>query len=127
IVPTEQQHQTFLSLWPASVPCPEIRIGSSALEHTVAEPDVTTVMAAIVGAAGLPSALAAVQAGKRVLLANKEALVAAGGLFMEAVEANKAQLIPVDSEHNAIFQCLPDSVKHGKTNGSDHGVRRLLL
>src|SRR5699024_8079262 len=48
IVPTEQQHQTFLSLWPASVPCPEIRIGSSALEHTVAEPDVTTVMAAIV-------------------------------------------------------------------------------
>ena len=64
-------------------------------------------MAAIVGAAGLPSTLAAANAGKRVLLANKEALVAAGGLLMQAVRANGAQLLPVDSEHNAIFQCCP--------------------
>jgi 1-deoxy-D-xylulose-5-phosphate reductoisomerase len=84
-------------------------------------------MAAIVGAAGLPAVLAAAQAGKRVLLANKEALVAAGSLFMAAVEANGAELLPIDSEHNAIFQCLPH---HGRASAPTQpapGVRRLIL
>jgi 1-deoxy-D-xylulose-5-phosphate reductoisomerase len=84
-------------------------------------------MAAIVGAAGLPAVLAAAKAGKRVLLANKEALVAAGSLFMAAVEANGAELLPIDSEHNAIFQCLPH---HGRASAPTQpapGVRRLIL
>lgn len=73
----------------------------------VQRPDVDTVMAAIVGAAGLPSALAAAEAGKRLLLANKEALVMAGPVFMNAVRQSGAVLLPIDSEHNAIFQSLP--------------------
>lgn len=85
----------------------EVLAGPSALEFVAAHDSVDTVMAAIVGAAGMPSALAAARAGKRLLLANKEALVTAGGLFMAAVEASGAILLPVDSEHNAIFQCLP--------------------
>ncbi len=72
---------------------------------TLAEAD--TVLAAIVGAVGLPSTLAAARAGKRILLANKEALVMGGELFMDAVKAGGATLLPIDSEHNAIFQCLP--------------------
>ncbi|NJO20567.1 MAG: 1-deoxy-D-xylulose-5-phosphate reductoisomerase, partial [Spirulinaceae cyanobacterium RM2_2_10] len=83
------------------------------------------VMAAIVGAAGLSSSIAAARAGKKVLLANKEALVMAGPLFMAAVRANGAELLPVDSEHNAIFQCLPPDFA---TSGLDAcGVRRILL
>jgi 1-deoxy-D-xylulose-5-phosphate reductoisomerase len=84
-------------------------------------------MAAIVGAAGLPAAFAAAQAGKRVLLANKEALVAAGSLFMAAVQTSGAELLPIDSEHNAIFQCLPH---HGRASAPKRpaaGVRRLIL
>ena len=69
--------------------------------------DVDTVMAAIVGFAGLSAALAAARAGKRLLLANKEALVSAGSIFMDAVREGGALLLPVDSEHNAMFQCLP--------------------
>ncbi|PIE42825.1 MAG: 1-deoxy-D-xylulose-5-phosphate reductoisomerase [Gammaproteobacteria bacterium] len=86
--------------------------------------DVDYVMAAIVGAAGLKPSLAAVKAGKRVLLANKEALVMAGRLFMAEVEASGAQLLPVDSEHNAIFQCL-DTHRSKVVVGRD--VRRVLL
>jgi len=86
---------------------PDVRVGAQALVETAAEPQGQIVMAAIVGAAGLPAALAAAQAGKRVLLANKEALVAAGSFFMQAVCDNQAELLPIDSEHNAIFQCLP--------------------
>src|SRR5690606_13661885 len=90
--------------------------------------EVDIVMAAIVGTAGLPAALAAAQAGKRVLLANKEALVAAGGLFMQAVRDNGAELLPIDSEHNAIFQCLPENVERSRAPVSPaKGVRRLLL
>jgi 1-deoxy-D-xylulose-5-phosphate reductoisomerase len=81
-------------------------------------------MAAIVGAAGLVPALAAARAGKKLLLANKEALVMAGPIFMQAVRAHRATLLPIDSEHNAVFQCLPDSF-HGDLGG--HGVRRVLL
>lgn len=84
-------------------------------------------MAAIVGAAGLPSAFAAARAGKRLLLANKEALVAAGGLFMQAVRDSGGELLPIDSEHNAIFQCLPSSGAARAPAEPARGVRRLLL
>ncbi|MFK7830817.1 MAG: 1-deoxy-D-xylulose-5-phosphate reductoisomerase [Congregibacter sp.] len=85
----------------------EVLAGPEALIEMAAHADVDVVVAAIVGAVGMPSALAAAQSGKRILLANKEALVTAGGLFMAAVEEGHATLLPVDSEHNAIFQCLP--------------------
>jgi 1-deoxy-D-xylulose-5-phosphate reductoisomerase len=81
--------------------------GAPALAEVAAHPDVATVMAAIVGAAGLASCLAAARAGKRLLLANKEALVVGGRLFMGAVKAGGATLLPIDSEHSAIHQCLP--------------------
>src|SRR5690606_16589406 len=86
---------------------------------TLAEVD--TVMAAIVGAAGLPSTLAAARSGKRVLLANKESLVMAGPLLMRTVAESGAELIPIDSEHNAIFQCMP----HNPAGRA--GVRRVVL
>ncbi|NYT77289.1 1-deoxy-D-xylulose-5-phosphate reductoisomerase [Alcaligenaceae bacterium] len=117
----------FIQAWPAARPLPEIRVGAQALADTAADPEVTTVMAAIVGAAGLPSALAAAQAGKRVLLANKEALVAAGGLFMRTVRNHGAELLPIDSEHNAIFQCLPTNASASAPIEPAKGVRRLLL
>ncbi|MHB1092061.1 1-deoxy-D-xylulose-5-phosphate reductoisomerase [Thiobacillus sp.] len=81
--------------------------GAAALTEVAIAPEVDTVMAAIVGAAGLPATLAAARAGKRVLLANKETLVVAGQLFMDAIAASGAELLPIDSEHNAIFQALP--------------------
>jgi len=86
--------------------------------------NVEQVMAAIVGAAGLFPTLAAAKAGKRVLLANKEALVMSGHLFMDAVKQHQAELLPIDSEHNAIFQCMPSSFDNGL---EDVGVRRILL
>ena len=82
--------------------------GPAALCELAADPDVDAVMAAIVGAAGLAPCLAAARAGKRLLLANKEALVVGGALFIEAVREGGAELLPIDSEHSAIFQCLPD-------------------
>ena len=85
----------------------EVLAGAKALEELAAHPDVDQVMAAIVGAAGLPACLAAARAGKRLLLANKEALVVGGQLFVDAVKQGGATLIPIDSEHSAIFQCLP--------------------
>src|SRR5690606_32090216 len=109
IVPTEQARTLFLQAWTGNRPCPEVRVGAQALADTAADVGATTAMAAMVGAAGLPSALAAARAGKRVLLANKEALVAAGGLFMRTVRESGAVLLPIDSEHNAIFQCMPQS------------------
>jgi 1-deoxy-D-xylulose-5-phosphate reductoisomerase len=86
----------------------EVMAGAEAIAEVAAHPDVHAVMAAIVGAAGLAPCLAAARAGKRLLLANKEALVVGGRLFMEAVHAGGATLLPIDSEHSAIFQCLPD-------------------
>ncbi|MFV0283878.1 MAG: 1-deoxy-D-xylulose-5-phosphate reductoisomerase [Castellaniella sp.] len=128
IVPDDAARTRFLTAWPAGRPLPEIRQGAQALADTAAAPEVTAVMAAIVGAAGLPGALAAAQAGKRVLLANKEALVAAGNLFMRAVRESGAELLPIDSEHNAIFQCLPRTADRSRAPTSpDEGVRRLLL
>ena len=85
----------------------EVLAGSTALIEAATAPEVTTLMAAIVGAAGLPATLAAAQAGKRILLANKETLVVSGQLFMDAVHENGAELFPIDSEHSAIHQSLP--------------------
>jgi 1-deoxy-D-xylulose-5-phosphate reductoisomerase len=81
-------------------------------------------MAAIVGAAGLPASLAAARAGKKVMLANKEALVMSGNLFMDAIKKSGAALLPIDSEHNAIFQCLP---RHYDGQAEQHGVSKILL
>jgi 1-deoxy-D-xylulose-5-phosphate reductoisomerase len=88
-----------------------------------------TVMAAIVGASGLLPTLAAINAGKRVLLANKEALVTSGAIFMEAVKASGAELLPIDSEHNAIFQCLPAHQQQNlaQCQPTNHGISKILL
>ncbi|MDO9313829.1 MAG: 1-deoxy-D-xylulose-5-phosphate reductoisomerase [Burkholderiaceae bacterium] len=85
-----------------------VLVGPQALCEMASHPDVDAVMAAIVGAAGLPPCLAAARAGKRLMLANKEALVVGGALFMSAVREGGAHLLPIDSEHSAIFQCLPE-------------------
>jgi 1-deoxy-D-xylulose-5-phosphate reductoisomerase len=90
----------------------EVLDGPSALETVAAHPDVNVVMAAIVGVAGMKPCLAAARAGKRLLLANKEALVVGGALFMQAVEQGGAKLLPIDSEHSAIFQCLPEDASN---------------
>ncbi|MCY4531584.1 MAG: 1-deoxy-D-xylulose-5-phosphate reductoisomerase [Gammaproteobacteria bacterium] len=100
----------------------EVQGGEQHLYSIAGHDEVDTVMAAIVGAAGLQPTLAAVKAGKRTLLANKESLVMSGALFMNEVERNNAVLLPIDSEHNAIYQCL--------ANGSQYhskGIRRLIL
>ncbi|UPQ84812.1 1-deoxy-D-xylulose-5-phosphate reductoisomerase [Pseudomonas knackmussii] len=101
-----------------------VLVGEGGLSEVAAHPEVDVVMAAIVGAAGLSPTLAAVQASKRVLLANKEALVMSGALFMQALRDSDAVLLPIDSEHNAIFQCLPGDYSKGL---SRVGVRRILL
>jgi len=99
--------------------------GQDALQQVACASDVDIVMAAIVGAAGLLPTLAAVNAGKKVLLANKEALVMSGELFIHAANQSKAQLLPIDSEHNAIFQCLPFDFEYGNLAAS--GIRKILL
>jgi len=102
----------------------QVLAGPEALEEIAALPDVHSVMAAIVGAAGLTSTLAAARAGKRLLLANKESLVMAGPLLMRLVRASGATLLPIDSEHNAVFQCLPRDARCGE---APPGVKRILL
>lgn len=102
----------------------EVLVGMEALERIAALPEVDSVMAAIVGAAGLRPALAAARAGKRVLLANKETLVMAGRFFMEAVRDHGATLLPIDSEHNAVYQSMPAGYDGDL---AAHGVRRILL
>jgi 1-deoxy-D-xylulose-5-phosphate reductoisomerase len=102
----------------------EVACGSDALVELAGSSDVDAVMASIVGAAGLPSTLAAAVAGKRVLLANKESLVVGGALLVEAARRGGATLIPIDSEHNAIFQCMPHGLETGRPA---RGVRRVLL
>jgi 1-deoxy-D-xylulose-5-phosphate reductoisomerase len=101
-----------------------VESGEQALSSAVSAANVQIVMAAIVGAAGLTSTLAAVRAGKRVLLANKEALVMTGRLLMDEVRRAGAQLIPIDSEHNAIFQCMPGGYLPGD---AARGVTRVIL
>ena len=107
----------------ADVPETTVLAGRPGLEQVVTHPDVDYVMAGIVGGAGLRPTLAAAKSGKRVLLANKEALVMSGRLFMDAVREGGAELLPIDSEHNAIFQCMPG----GDSRGVRRGVRRIVL
>lgn len=102
----------------------EVLAGEAGLEQIAADPGADTVMAAIVGAAGLAPTVAAARAGKRLLLANKESLVMAGAFFMSAVREGGAELLPIDSEHNAIFQCLPGGYRTGTAPAA---VQRLLL
>ncbi|UTW46197.1 1-deoxy-D-xylulose-5-phosphate reductoisomerase [bacterium SCSIO 12696] len=121
-VVADSAHAAQLQELLADVPT-EVLAGQGALCQVASAVEVDMVMAAIVGAAGLMPTLAAAENGKRVLLANKEALVMAGRLFIHAVRRGGAELLPIDSEHNAIFQCLPE--------GYDHldraGVRKILL
>ena len=105
-------------------PDTQILYGEQALIDAATAPEVTGVMCAIVGAAGLPSAIAAARHGKTIYLANKETLVVSGALFMETARTNGARVLPVDSEHNAIFQVLPHDYT-GRLNG--HGIRSIIL
>jgi len=124
VVPNKSAAQALQSaLQGADLPT-RVLVGEEGLCEVAAHPDVDAVMAAIVGAAGLPPTLAAVEAGKKVLLANKEVLVMSGALFMQAVRRSGAVLLPIDSEHNAIFQCLPVDYARGL---APVGVRRILL
>ncbi|AUI86748.1 1-deoxy-D-xylulose-5-phosphate reductoisomerase [Vibrio azureus] len=110
-------------------PTTEVLGGVEALCHVASLEEVDSVMAAIVGAAGLLPTMAAVKAGKRILLANKEALVMSGQLFIDAIEESGAELLPVDSEHNAIFQCLPEQAQTtlGRCHLDDYGISQILL
>ena len=107
-VPSESQARGLREQFKAAGLRTEVLAGPQALCDLAGHPEVDSVMAAIVGAAGLPPCLAAARAGKRLLLANKEALVVGGALFMNAVRTGGATLLPIDSEHSAIFQCLPE-------------------
>ncbi len=102
----------------------EVLSGVVGLERVASMPEADYVMAAIVGAAGLLPALAAVRAGKRLLLANKEALVVSGHLFMEEARQHGAEILPIDSEHNAVFQCMPADFERGL---AQVGVKKILL
>ncbi|GMR16197.1 MAG: 1-deoxy-D-xylulose-5-phosphate reductoisomerase [Gammaproteobacteria bacterium] len=102
----------------------QVLSGNEGLEKIASLPQVDYVMAAIVGAAGLKPTLAAARAGKRILLANKEALVMSGQIFMDEVKKNNAVLLPIDSEHNAIFQCLPGDYEKGL---AESGITKILL
>ncbi len=106
--------------------CPDVEVlsGEQGLIDVVTHQQTDYVMAAIVGAAGLTATLAAARAGKRILLANKEALVMSGSVFMNEVRQSGAELLPIDSEHNAIFQCLPVNYA---THDPDLGIKRILL
>ena len=109
-----------------SEPAPEVKVlaGLEGLQQVAALPETDYVMAAIVGAAGLIPTLAAARAGKRILLANKESLVMSGKIFMDAVRQYGAELLPIDSEHNAVFQCMPPDFRKGL---AETGVVRILL
>lgn len=122
VVATQSDAQS-LQTQLAGLDC-EVLHGEAGLCQVASAAQVDAVMAAIVGAAGLAPTLAAVRAGKKVLLANKEALVMSGALFMQAVQEHGATLLPIDSEHNAIFQCLPCNYQDGLPKA---GVRRLML
>ncbi|GLR28923.1 1-deoxy-D-xylulose 5-phosphate reductoisomerase [Psychrobacter pacificensis] len=107
----------------------EVVGGEEGLVDIATDSQTDTIVAAIVGAAGLPSTLAAARAGKRILLANKEALVMAGQVMINAVKTHNATLLPLDSEHNAIFQCLPLAIQQDNTqiHQPNHGIRKLWL
>lgn len=105
----------------------QVQSGEQAMSELAAHSDVDTVMSAIVGAAGLIPTLSAVEAGKKILLANKESLVMSGQLFIDKVKQHGATLLPIDSEHNAIFQCLPSSLQGSQGVLNQHGVSKILL
>ncbi|SES71422.1 1-deoxy-D-xylulose-5-phosphate reductoisomerase [Thorsellia anophelis] len=107
----------------------ELLFGEQSMCDVVAHPDIDQVIAAIVGGAGLVPTLAAVKAGKRILLANKESLVMCGKLFMQAVKEHNATLLPIDSEHNAIFQSLPEALQSnlGQVSLADNGIKSIIL
>jgi 1-deoxy-D-xylulose-5-phosphate reductoisomerase len=125
VVDLDSASQLKVALSGAGLTQIEVCGGAAALSMIASHDDVDTVMAAIVGAAGLEPNLAAVRAGKKVLLANKESLVLAGSLFMDAVKDHGAVLLPIDSEHNAIFQCLSDGYRCG--DSLDVSVDKVLL
>ena len=120
---TSAASQLHVKIRKSGLAC-EVLSGPASLEHIAAAPEVDAVMAAIVGSAGLRSTLSAARAGKQLLLANKEALVMAGGLLMDSVAASGAMLLPIDSEHNAIFQALPRDFDGSLPRA---GVRKLWL
>ncbi|RZA18714.1 MAG: 1-deoxy-D-xylulose-5-phosphate reductoisomerase [Proteobacteria bacterium] len=124
VVPTQERASDLQQALLQAGSRTEVLVGEEGLCQVAAAPEVDAVMAAIVGAAGLRPTLAAVRAGKKVLLANKEALVMSGALFMQAVRDSGAVVLPIDSEHNAIFQCMPGDFERGLSNV---GVRRILL
>jgi 1-deoxy-D-xylulose-5-phosphate reductoisomerase len=108
VLPEPSQAQLLQARLREAGSATSVLVGAEALCEMASHPEVDAVMAAIVGAAGLPPCLAAARAGKRLMLANKEALVVGGALFMSAVREGGALLLPIDSEHSAIFQCLPE-------------------
>ncbi|MCD5988131.1 1-deoxy-D-xylulose-5-phosphate reductoisomerase [Pseudomonas sp. CDFA 553] len=124
VLPTQESARKLQDDLAAAGLDTRVLVGERGLCEVAAHPQVDTVLAAIVGAAGLRPTLAAVEAGKKILLANKEALVMSGALFMQAVRQSGAVLLPIDSEHNAIFQCLPLDYARGL---APVGVRRILL
>jgi 1-deoxy-D-xylulose-5-phosphate reductoisomerase len=125
VVADPKKFQQAKKLFSDHQPTCEVLAGYEALSQVVCSPEVDVVMAAIVGAAGLLPTLAAVKAGKKVLLANKESLVMSGELFIQAANQYNAQVLPIDSEHNAIFQCLPSDFKYGDLCSS--GISKILL
>lgn len=128
VIPSAKERELLQSFAQENINDIEILFDEAGLEAVARHSDVDVVMAAIVGAAGLLPTLAAVKAGKRVLLANKEALVMSGDLMMQAAREHQALLLPVDSEHNAIFQCLPEQYLNVERNGQPKlGVSRVLL
>ena len=124
VVGTPAAAQSLARLLRAAGASTEVEYGAAALCAVAAAPQCDTVMAAIVGAAGLAPTMAAARAGKKILLANKEALVMSGQLFMDAIAESGAVLLPIDSEHNAIFQCLPAG--YGRVPAAA-GVTKILL
>jgi 1-deoxy-D-xylulose-5-phosphate reductoisomerase len=129
-VMANQQSATLLTHQLSHLSLPtQVLFGSDAMCEVAALDSVDMVMSAIVGAAGLLPTMAAIKAGKRILLANKESLVMSGQLFIDAVERHGAELLPVDSEHNAIFQCLPQNVQQrlGRCDLEQNGVSHILL
>lgn len=124
VVGNAQAAQALTVLLRAANLATEVAYGEAALCDIASHADCDMVMAAIVGAAGLAPAMAAARAGKKILLANKEALVMSGQLFIDAVVQHGATLLPIDSEHNAIFQCLP---AHYRRDPARHGIHRILL
>lgn len=127
VVPSIKAKELFYEKWNNKNSIPKILVGSESLVDIAYDSSFDTVIAAIVGIAGLPSALAAAKAGKRILLANKEVLVVAGDLFMQYVSDYKAELIPIDSEHNAIFQCLCGNENVIDFKKIENSLRRILL